>query len=123
MPAALKDVNPPANALYRLRTVDRSGSYSYSPIFHGGCSDVTPPFTVYPNPAPTEAVVEVSVRQNSTGILQLVSMTGQLLYNTVWNLQPGINQYVLPLSHLAAGTYVVRLLLNGNTLESKVNKQ
>jgi type IX secretion system substrate protein len=120
---AFKDPDPPATAYYRLKMVDMSGSFGYSPVFQGSCSDIALPFMVYPNPASTETVAEVSVRQSATGTIQLVSMNGQLLYNAVWSLQPGINQYVLPVSRYAAGTYIVRLLINGGTMETKLNKR
>jgi hypothetical protein len=118
-----KDPNPSATAFYRLKIVDLSGDFSYSPVFRGGCSDIALPFMVYPNPSSTQAVAQVSVREGSTGTIQLISMAGQLLYSTAWNLQPGINQFVLPVSRFAAGTYIVRLLLNNAILETKLNKQ
>lgn len=118
-----KDPDPPATAFYRLKIVDFSGAASYSPVFRGGCSDIGLPFMVYPNPSSTQAVAQVSVREGSTGTIQLLSMAGQLLYSTPWNLQPGINQFVLPVSRFAAGTYIVRLLLNNSILETKLNKQ
>ena len=118
-----KDANPPAEAFYRLQIVEQSGSSSYSPVFQGSCSQVTLPFMVYPNPAVSSSLAQLSVRQASTTTIQLISMKGQLLYEGIWNLQPGLNQYVLPVTRLAAGTYIVRLQLNGNTVETKLNKQ
>ena len=118
-----KDQDPPATAFYRLKIVERSGSTGYSPVFKGSCSDIAFPFGVYPNPSQVQATAQVSVRQAATTNIQLYNMTGQLIYSAVWSLQPGINQYVLPVQGLAAGTYIVKLLLNGALLQTKLIKE
>jgi len=110
-------------AFYRLKIVGRSGSNSYSPVFRGGCADVALPFTVYPNPVQTQAVAQVSVRAASRTVIRVINVSGQVLYNRVWNLQPGINQYVLPVSQLAAGMYVVEVQLNDAMLQARFTKQ
>src|SRR5258708_7068002 len=118
-----KDPAPQASSFYRLKILDRSGSVSYSPTFRGGFSDIALPFLVYPNPSPGHATAQVAVREATTATLQLYNMTGQLLYSTEWNLQPGANQYPLPVAGLAAGAYLVKLLLNGALLQTRLAKQ
>lgn len=117
------DLNPQATAFYRLKMVDKSGSFSYSNVFSGGCADIAMPFTVYPNPAVSQATARISVRQAAKASVQLFSLKGQQLANLNWQLQPGINQLVLPVSTLAAGTYIVKVLVNGSILQSTLIKQ
>jgi hypothetical protein len=118
-----KDPHPLAASSYCLKIVDRSGNFSYSPVFQGGCSDIALPFMVYPNPSQTQAVAKLSVREASTATIQLLDMGGRLLYSSPWSLQPGINQFILSVSRFPAGTYIVKLLLTDNILQTKIIKQ
>jgi hypothetical protein len=106
-----KDLQPPATAFYRLEIVDRAGNITYSPIFEGGCSDIAMPFMLYPNPADGQTIAQLSVRQAVTANVVILDINGQQVYNAVWNLQPGMNQLILPLSALASGNYIVKVFL------------
>lgn len=117
------DVNPQATAFYRLKMVDKSGSFSYSNVFSGGCADIAMPFSVYPNPAVSQATARISVRQATKASVQIFSIKGQQLANLNWQLQTGINQLVLPVTTLAAGTYIVKVLVNGSILQTTLIKQ
>lgn len=117
------DLTPQATAFYRLKITDKSGSFSYSAVFSGGCADIAMPFAIYPNPATTHATARISVRQAAKGTVLVYSQHGQLLFNTVWNLQPGLNQLVLPVATLSAGSYVVKVLVNGTTQQTQLIKQ
>ena len=118
-----KDLDPQPAAFYRLKIISQPGSYSYSPVFKGGCADIALPFSVYPNPSRVQSVAQVSVRQSTTATIRLLDMEGRLLHSNLWQLEPGINQYMLPATGLAAGTYVVQLLLNNTLLQTKLIKQ
>jgi len=118
-----QDTHPSANSFYRLEIMNQSGTVSYSPVFRGGCSDVTLPFTIYPNPAETQTLAQLSVRQNTPATIQIVDMTGKILYRGQWTLQAGINTYILPVSSLAAGNYIVSLLLPNTILQTKLIKK
>jgi hypothetical protein len=53
----------------------------------------------------------------------VVNINGQVIFTSVWNLRPGINQYILPVSQLAAGVYIVEAQLNNVMLRAKLTKQ
>ncbi len=108
---SFKDVAPQANGFYRLVIVDRDANLTYSPIFSGGCSDIALPFLVYPNPAVSQAVAQISLRRASAGKVQVLNVSGQPVYEAQWNLQTGLNQLVIPVSGWAAGSYILRLVL------------
>ncbi len=119
-----KDFDPSGHAFYRLKIFEFSGSYSLSPIFSGGCNDISMPFTVYPNPTDNAATVRISVRQNTKAELMLMNASGEILELHDWYLQVGVNTFsLLNIPKLASGTYIVRLLLNGNNFQQKLIKK
>ncbi len=116
------DTQPQATDYYRLKIVAQSGTLSYSPVFSGGCADIALPFLVYPNPTHGQTVARISVREATTATLELYGISGQLILQREWNLQPGNNQYVLSLGSLASGTYLVKVSLNGSTQQALLTK-
>ncbi len=118
-----KDASSSSSTFYRLRIIDQSGTFSFSPVFRGGCSELAMPFTVYPNPAEAQAVAQLSVRQAMKTNVLILDMGGRIVYGSSWNLQPGINQFILPVATLAAGTYIVRLILSNTTVQTKLIKK
>jgi Secretion system C-terminal sorting domain len=119
-----KDLQPPGTAFYRLQIVDQSGNSTYSPVFRGGCSEIAMPFILYPNPAESQTVAQLSVRQAVTATVLILDINGQQVYNAVWNLQPGMNQLNLPLYGLASGNYIVKVLLpNANSQQAQLLKK
>jgi len=117
------DNAPQPSANYRVKIVDVLGDFGYSPIFPGGCLDIPLPFVVYPNPANAAVTAQLSVRQATNAIIQLVNMQGQIIFTAGWKLQPGLNQFKLPVSRFAAGTYIVSVLVNNRLLKAELNKQ
>ncbi len=117
-----QDASLQATAYYRIQMKDKIGNVSYSPVFSGGCSEITRPMLVYPNPAHNSATVSFAVRQNGSAVVLLYSLHGQLLFSRKAAVSIGTNNIVIPVANLAAGTYGVKLILNGQTLESKLVK-
>lgn len=118
-----KNTKGKAIIFYRLKTVDKNGDNSYSPIFRGGCADAPLSFFVYPNPAHIKAIVQLTVSESSRAIVRLLNTGGQMVYSGSWDLQAGINHYVLPVSQLTTGVYVVEIRINNTRLRSKIIKQ
>jgi hypothetical protein len=108
---SFKDGAPQPDCLYRLKIEDRDGNLTYSPVFHGGCSDIALPFLVYPNPAVSQAVAQISLRQAAKGKVQVLNISGGSVYEAEWNLQTGLNQWVIPVQGWAPGSYFLRLIL------------
>ncbi len=119
-----RDSSESGHAYYRLKIGAITGAFSYSPVFAGGCDDVSMPFAVYPNPADNAATVRLSVRQSIRAQLSLLSITGQLLEQHEWYLQTGVNTYNLTgISKLASGTYVIQLHLKKSSFQLKLIKR
>lgn len=118
-----QDSHPGGYSFYRLMIVYRSGETDYSPVFGGGCADIPLPFELYPNPAETQTIARLSVRQATPAMLQVIDMNGNILYRMEWSLQAGTNSYSLPIGLLAAGSYIVRLMLPSTVLQTKLVKR
>jgi hypothetical protein len=120
---SFQDTHPGGYSFYRLMILYRSGETDYSPVFGGSCSDMPLPFELYPNPAETQTVARLSVRQATPAVLQVIDMKGNILYRMEWNLQAGVNSFSLPTGVLAAGNYIVRLILPNTVLQTKLVKK
>jgi len=120
---AYQDNQPSGGAFYRLQIVDNAGNDTYSPIFRGGCSDIALPLMVYPNPADGQTVAQISVRQAVAANLLVFDVNGRQVYRSGWNLQPGINQLVLPVYELAAGNYIIKVLLPNSIQQTQLIKK
>jgi Secretion system C-terminal sorting domain len=120
---AYQDNQPSGGAFYRLQIVDNAGNDTYSPVFRGGCSDITLPLMVYPNPAEDQTVAQISVRQAVNANLLVFDVNGRQVYHSEWSLQPGINQLVLPVYGLAAGNYIVKVLFSTSSQQTQLIKK
>ena len=119
---SFKDDAPQPHSFYRLKIEDRDGVITYSPIFSGGCSDIALPFLLYPNPATSQVVAQISLRQAAKGKVQVTNISGAFVYEADWNLNTGINQLIIPVSGLARGTYTLRLILADNVQTTRFIK-
>ena len=108
---SFKDETPQLHAIYRLKMEDRDGTVTYSPLFRGGCSDIALPFLAYPNPAVSQVLARISLRQAAKGKLQVLNVSGASVYEAAWNLQPGVNQLIISVAGWAPGSYIMRLVL------------
>lgn len=119
-----QDTSPGGAAFYRLKMVDIDGRFTYSPIISGSCTTAAMPLVVYPNPAHSEVTATLSVRQHNSAKILLYSAAGQLVSMHNWDLQPGINNYLLPeVASLAAGNYFVKVILNGTIMQAQLIKE
>jgi hypothetical protein len=108
------DANLNGATFYRIRTIDRDGHASYSPVFSGNCTTLSRPFLLYPNPAHTETAAQITVQQSAQATLQVFNAAGQSVYTSSVVLTTGNNLVNIPLSGLAAGNYVVKIAIAGS---------
>ena len=100
---------------YRLKTVDRDGSYAWSKIVSAHFSFGVET-TLFPNPASRKAVLSANQPVVS---YKLMSLTGHALRSTV--LPASVRETEIPLDGLPAGIYlVVAMLENGQVSHHRV---
>lgn len=90
--------------LYRLKTVDKNGLFTYSSIIKINKQTVLGLF-VYPNPSSGNLSITLSDRNSSQASIRLLNSFGQTVKKI--ECRPGTNSYSLALQGLAKGNYIV----------------
>jgi extracellular elastinolytic metalloproteinase len=104
----------PGISYYRLKQVDNDGNYSYSKILSVRF-DKPLEITMLPNPAKDY----VEVRSSETvEQIQLLNALGQVL----WQNRQQVNSSLIPLNHLSAGNYYIRVQTSRETKTMKLQK-
>ena len=106
----------PVNGLnfYRLKIVDKDGSYEYSPTRSLNFSGIHGyNITLYPNPAKQSIILSYSGGSLEGAQIQLINAIGQVIINQTINDK--INSIHYDISHLAKGLYIVRCLHKGDS--------
>ncbi len=99
---------------YRLRQVDFDGSFTNSQI-KVIVTDIRPTFFIYPNPV-SDGIVKFSGQALGIMHADVYNLTGRRVMQ-----QTGVKENMLNVSHLAAGVYIIKIVLvNGETVESKL---
>lgn len=90
---------------YRLRQVDYSGQASFSPVQAVRFRTTSASVALYPNPTTGAATLDLRPLPAGDYTVLVFEATGRLVHQAT--CQPG--QPLLPLQHLAAGTYFVKV--------------
>lgn len=108
-PFVFPDQNPPAKAWYRLAIKENGAPLKYSNIIlldRGKKQEFV--VQVVPNPVVgNDANLQISTNSRKNIRLQVVDAMGRVALRKELQLQPGINNVVLPAGNLSAGVYYV----------------
>ncbi len=101
-------------AYYRLKMIDKDGSFSYSKIVNvtnvcGGKNQLQ----VYPNPVKLNST-KITVKYNNSevkqnGLLQLIDAQGKELISKTIQLNTGLNVFDFNTKQLSSGNYFIKL--------------
>jgi hypothetical protein len=109
-------------AYYRLKMIDKDGSFSYSKIINvtnacGGKNQLQ----VYPNPVKlnsTKLTIKYNHSEvNQNALLQLIDAQGKELMNRTVQLNTGLNVFDFNTKQLSSGAYFVKLKI-GQTIKT-----
>lgn len=99
---------------YRLKIIDKSGSFTYSPVrpvkFEKGLEQVK----IFPVPAVTVLNIQLPTSYVNQATLQVIAVDGKF----VASLKPAVNMVVLNVQPLAAGTYFLLITKAGGNKET-----
>ncbi|GDX53075.1 hypothetical protein LBMAG27_21220 [Bacteroidota bacterium] len=116
---SFRDENPlEGTSYYRLKQVDFDGPFSYSPIQSLNNAQVVltaDDVNVFPNPATTEINVAVQMKKEGDQEIQIIDLSGRVVYSQSQSFYEGQNQFKLPLENLPTGFYFVKFGAEGQT--------
>ncbi len=92
---------------YRLKQVDKNGSFSYSPVV-SVWSNTAFSYTVFPNPATDKFVLLIHASAAAAGRMELLDLSGRVVSARDIRLTPGANTFTWNISGLPQGLYFLR---------------
>ncbi len=110
-------INKGSRVYYRLKKVDKDGTFSYSDVFSLHIS-LNVKFSVYPNP--TTDIIQLQFNSNSNAAVQVIvkDLIGKTVINNAFTLNNGLVKIVT--NNLTNGTYLVKAIVDGEQYLQKV---
>lgn len=96
-------------AYYRLKQLDKNGTYTYSKILRSDCEVKSITILLYPNPATDYTELVFNSKEAFATNVQVFANNGQLVQNIQANVQKGANKIRLNLFGLSNGTYIIKI--------------
>jgi hypothetical protein len=104
---------------YRLKQIDLDGKFEYSPVRAVSAAATALELSAYPNP--TSSSVQLSLPSEATGMVRVMSLTGQTVFEGS-AAQLAAKNNTLDLSKFQAGTYLVTFTNGNQTAAIRINK-
>lgn len=101
---------------YRLRQIDRDGSYTYSDVVSAKLKIQENSIALFPNPAQDEVFIRLNKPENQSVNLRLFDISGRLVKEKVYS-EDLIN---LSVSELVTGVYFVELAIGTHVFVEKL---
>jgi hypothetical protein len=109
---------------YRINQVDKDGKHSYSSVIAIRYLIANNLITVLPNPFHDAFSVNINALKQSTAILTVVDLQGKTILAKSIELQVGINNVRMDgLGNFASGSYLLRIVNDGQVTTNKLIKQ
>ena len=110
--------SPSVNSFYyRLKMVDKNGSFTYSNIITITRNQKLQTFSIYPNPATTSVQLQFSKTLHGKASVEISNMEGKVVMKKVC----GVDGNKITLSNiLPSGTYSVKVITTDETFIQKM---
>lgn len=111
-----KDVVKNTIYFYRLKQVDKNGSYVYTEIRNAKIDDDSNIFVITPNPYKNETNFVIFLNSNADVSIEVINVIGEVVSTQInEKLEKGMHQYTFSAKKLGlpAGIYNVKLNING----------
>ncbi len=106
-----------ANQYYRLKIVDKDGSFSYSKIVRLSSSkDAANSFSFFPNPATEKIIIEMETAGSQTKSILIHNSAGILMLRQEFYLQAGVDRVQVSIAKLPSGPYTITVINQNGTL-------
>jgi len=104
---------------YRLKMIDKDGSYTYSKTLKSIVDDMQTSFTVFPNVSSIGETVFVGYKNTSTNVeLKVMNLNGQVISR--YKLTGFSGTQTIKTNNLAKGVYIISLLEKDILLQKKL---
>ncbi|MES2893289.1 MAG: T9SS type A sorting domain-containing protein [Bacteroidota bacterium] len=110
------------NNYYRLRTFDIDNSSRLSDtrrVRNDGEADIS----LYPNPANDKISLDINAEKATRGNLSILDVSGKAVYQRMISINTGNTILPVQLNSLSAGSYIIKLQLEGEVITRRFNKQ
>lgn len=111
-----RDVVKNTMYFYRLKQVDKNGSYVYTEIRNAKIDDDSNVFVITPNPYKNETNFVIFLKDNADVSMEVINVIGEVVSTQINDrLEKGMHQYTFSAKKLGlpAGIYNVKLNING----------
>lgn len=113
----------PGTVYYRLKQVDFTGTYTYSPVVAlKSDSDSQPKLLAYPNPTKGKITLMLETPATENYNLEIRDLAGKLVLAEKAILGNQTNELTLNIQHLPAGTYLVSARSEASVLVTRIIK-
>lgn len=113
---------PTAILYYRLKMIDKDGSYTYSDIVTIEVPYLAGRVTLFPNPANNEVRVTVAADTDGTAHWKIIDNAGRVVMQNVSALKKGNNSLIIHIQKLLGGLYYFNLSGAGLNQNLKLQK-
>ncbi|WP_051312915.1 T9SS type A sorting domain-containing protein [Sporocytophaga myxococcoides] len=117
-----QDMNGGSSFYYRLKMVDRDGTFTYSPIIHLK-GDNENYINLFPNPASEILYLQIVASGQSSVLLELTDIVGKQLLTKEQVVEKGLNTLSLNVSSLPTGVYFLSILTSAGVEVRKFEKR
>ncbi len=103
--------NQPSNGYnyYRIKQVDKDGSYQYSSVQRINLSDAAKHWNLYPNPGRNTTAL-YALNNYTKAEISVTNLSGKIVYSIIANNVVVNQQILIPLQQLSRGIYVVKIV-------------
>ncbi len=106
---------------YRLRMIDNDNAYKMSEIRNVKNLGVAE-MAINPNPVLQNMRMVLEAETAERAPVVITDLSGRKMYSSFVNVVAGTNNFEIPVSNLAKGSYIVTIQLNGQSLVKRINK-
>ena len=115
----IDESNLPAIAYYRIKSVNKNGSFAYSKVVLVSHSDKGK-LTVYPNPVSSVMNVLHDIAERKS-VLELYASNGKLVFKNA--VSENATRTTLDISKLQAGSYTLKMINGASTSTVQIVKE
>jgi hypothetical protein len=116
------DEKPASKNYYRLKSVDNDGKSAFSSVIYLSNSKEYE-LEVFPIPSKQHVTIRYNTPDSETAKVTIYDVVGKLCYTTEIAVDNTSSDYLIDISSLSKGVYLLNFTVNGRNLVSKIIKE